>query len=1036
MGKFADKYREYSKEVNRLDQNVPDRGAEHTAYVEQQAQLRKAKRRRVSIQSAVRSARPTFEQVQNAINKVFDEKTRNKFDFEVNDKMRITMRFRNYFQAHPELLQALTPQQQKIIESGSRNAVSSLVEELRKSGKLPEEEYLRVQTGSFLTQAFNENDEMSAAFVEAIEGTFTPEQTKAAEGYLESYVDPTDVPENEQVSHPYETRVNELKAGIPENIKNDPEKLERYQAALDFAASHLTRVHSDVKSEKCAYEADVQGVQTGRSNYLVNENIATYQNGKYNNVQDTKVRDAFALVTAKPGREQDYEDLLNDKIHMSDATKSGIRRIIQKMEEMKLLDYPYAANGEDGDKIFAHNKMFAEKKELIRALNEGDPDKIIEAKEKYEKTWSDMQELYDIARESFSQDTAFFTGNIDGTRNGSLSWEFTGDVMTTAQVNQVFLIHMKLKQNGRSLEDYLENPTKGVVDGIVNQIGGTRFEEKTKGLSLDKCMDKLLRAPDEVEDLQRKMSYGTGRAILGPALLEKDDAIKTGNLIYSSLLDKQAESIFFGQIYKYEYLQQPDTPEGRIAQQTTLENLVLVTDADRNLNALLGGLPESDSYGRILNPPFDQDEYIRTHPADYEAMIDRAEVVLGKCNFRDNDLRDFISSDTGLEAIQNIFSKVLLAHQADRGTPGYDHMEDVYMSLISKLSLHADPDRRQRMEANLSNYTAAKEKYFEDKMASRPEDSLDTLVQRGNDAKRGVFFGSGEYDKAVDAVTSLRDTCRELTELGPDASEADRRQKMEEIREKATAAKEKINKYFERKRNQGKMGPNADAKSRKRIGVMKDSMDSIMALAGQIDDKLAVMEQKELEAENKAAANDLIDVIETNYTIDAMAADGIDKLGIDGARKALINLKDISMNRQGPLTQQEERMTRVTMAAMVFNEMLATPAGEEIRSKMPQNMDTYRAQVRSIADSKAFKDAMPNPLTRDEIRNFIADKNAPKEMMNRFGANRMAENNQRKQEEPVKAPVRGRSKSVHVRGPEELNKEQPKPERPSAGKVF
>ncbi len=71
---------------------------------------------------------------------------------------------------------------------------------------------------------------------------------------------------------------------------------------------------------------------------------------------------------------------------------------------------------------------------------------------------------------------------------------------------------------------------------------------------------------------------------------------------------------------------------------------------------------------------------------------------------------------------------------------------------------------------------------------------------------------------------------------------------MEEIREKATAAKEKINKYFERKRNQGKMGPNTDAKSRKRIGVMKDSMDSIMALAGQIDDKLAVMEQKELEA--------------------------------------------------------------------------------------------------------------------------------------------------------------------------------------------
>ena len=140
--------------------------------------------------------------------------------------------------------------------------------------------------------------------------------------------------------------------------------------------------------------------------------------------------------------------------------------MLKKMEELQLEKYAFDKSGEDGDKIYGHCKFYRDKYALEQALKSGNAKNIIAAKKQYEKSWNDMQELYNIAKQSFSQNDSLFPGNVDGTRNSDLSWEFTSDVMTTAQVNTVFLIYMNLKNTGKSIDEYVENPVKDFYSDI------------------------------------------------------------------------------------------------------------------------------------------------------------------------------------------------------------------------------------------------------------------------------------------------------------------------------------------------------------------------------------------------------------------------------------------------------------------------------------------------------------------------------------------------------------------------------------------
>ena len=106
----------------------------------------------------------------------------------------------------------------------------------------------------------------------------------------------------------------------------------------------------------------------------------------------------------------------------------------------------------------------------------------------------------------------------------SLPWEFTGDIMTNSQVNSVFLIYMRLKKDGRTLEEYLENPTEGVVEHALETAKPFTLAEVSKGKDLKDCLDLWVGA-GKFKGTQDQLMiaaplYGISRSLMGPSLLE------------------------------------------------------------------------------------------------------------------------------------------------------------------------------------------------------------------------------------------------------------------------------------------------------------------------------------------------------------------------------------------------------------------------------------------------------------------------------------------------------------------------------------
>ncbi len=344
------------------------------------------------------------------------------------------------------------------------------------------------------------------------------------------------------------------------------------------------------------------------------------------------------------------------------------------------------------------------------------------------------------------------------------------------------------------------------------------------------------------------------------------------------------------------------------------------------------------------------------------------------------------------------------------------------------------------------------------------------VMDQAREATAGVWLGSKEYDRAMESLESVQRAYAELREMeaeeeqlrlaggGQEASpgyEESHRDKVEELRGLISAANRNIDAYFARKERQGKMEPDADEKSMKRISVMQDAQQAIRDCEVLLDeeervekylndknrsaqDKLtgeleqAMQDAKDIVKEHgdkltgelEQAAQDAKDIVKENgeklagepeagadrraaLQEQAASAERIDSLGANGALKGLEVLEELAKG-EGPLTVREKRMVRLAMASLAFVEMLQGPEGAVIREKIPQNIDTYKAQVKKLADSEDFKKAMPQDMDRAKLREFLADEKAPAKLTEDF----------RKQMQPQ---TRKRSNTIVNRG-EELKK--------------
>ncbi|MCR4947094.1 MAG: hypothetical protein K5929_09165 [Lachnospiraceae bacterium] len=990
MPDFIDMFIELKKEKQEHDKQAkPNAGADSRAFFDNLVEGRKIDRKNKKYRSLLSKVELSIDSIEQSVRASQGKDAEKLIEGAGSDTFFKKEVIKQIKQNEPKLFEEYftreteDEQKNKIRSEISDGQKASVLNTLIGEGKISQKyiDNVKIRNIQRILLAENKDPEKGILFLTEIKKYIDPKVSEQIGKEAANYKDVLERPDNEKLARPYEDRVQELKDNIPQGM--DEKKKAEYLKALDFAVSHLTVVDDELHNEMTSREQQgVQTIEARHSEWIVENKGASFKGGKYNDLHENINCRASKYDIVKEDKKEIKKELLDERVTMSDSTKKGIRAIIQKMDEMKLMDYGVEKNGESLFKVYGFNKLLKEKTDLEEALKNGDPDAIIKASNAYKKTWEDLQELYKLAKDHLSNDELFFPGNMDSVRNRSIPFEFTGDLMRTAQINAIFLMYATVKQNNMDLEAYLENPTGNLYKSTLDSIENDCFEKACQGLNFDETLDFLTLSGNYAMLKQQftlnHISYGINRSLLGPSMLEKNPDLRDDNIVLADILEKQLNVVLNGQEAKYGFLESGISGRSNVPKEQerenvykTLENLMVAADKDRNLNACLGGMPETDMYGNIIGESFDADKYINEEHMDYDGIIDRTQKIHNKCTVDPEDYRGAtgikgVGKDEFLELAQKTIGKILAVHEAERGNPGYDKLEQEFLSLSKKLSEKADPALKDRMQKAEKDYMAR----FSPEMVSQ-DVSMDDITAEGDRAQINVHFGSRKYDDALNSLKNLNNEIKAFKEMPKDKDYDAQRKALESIQKGIEKSERAIDAYMERKRRQGKLGDKADEKSKKRIAVMRKAAEYLKRISRFVDDTNLIIDKKEVASNNSAYEIDQIKEMEKL----ASESKGLDKLAAETTANAYRALQDITEHK-GPMNERDQKIVKNAFAAIAFREALANDMRDVFIEKIPATRAALKKQIESIASNEAFL----NEISKLDREKVAALMNSPEEL--------------------------------------------------------
>ena len=989
MGKLTEKYNELLKQ-NGINEEKPDMGSKPNEFMTYNRNKRKNTRLLSLYRDAFFRAGFTEDQVYEVYKDLYGEKEAKKSFNKLEETGHWDDFVTIYVQNNrPDLMGFLSEKDKESCSIGgpiSKETIKKFMDEK----KLSADEISRIKASQVISTDCTEPLKAGVLF-EKLEEIANEQQMSFLEGRINGYQDIMERP-GEWYTNPCEDVCNRLKEDAVNKIQNDPVKLQKYIRALDFASKNIQVATNDYKHEMWDRERDdAQALYVPINNKIIQETKPTYKDGKYNDMFETKKLSGSDFRSVKINRKDDFNELRNDKFHMSERTREGMKKILQKMEEMELYKHSVSANGEDGDKTYAYCKIKKSQAALIEALNEENPnpDKIIAAQETYEKDWNDIQEMFQIAKEYFSQDPTFFPGNMDSVRTDSLPIHFTQDVMTTGQINNLFLTHLALKNTNVSMDKWLENPTGALVNGFVEGSQKGSFEELSKEASSNfaDSVDLLLQKGKyrKVGDnyLLSSSIIMASRSVDGPTALETDHSIRNGNIVYVDTMAETMRHVVQNETTKFSFATgRPLNEADEQMRQELFEKMVVVSDEDRNLNAMLG-VPETDILGGIISPGIDLNEYVKSHQPDYDQMMKRGEHLaerVGGLNL------DNLSKDDMIEFATSAYSKVLLAHPEDIELEGYQKMAEAVMNAPKELSSEASPKQKAKV-----NEIAERTRAFFDPAASL--DAVDAAVE---DAQKNVYRGSQEYDDAGAALKDVKTAYADLMYNSQDDAEMTK-EKIAELRAKIDTADKAIDSYFARKTRQGLYGENKkeepSPKTQKRINIMEKAKGNLITYLARLDE---IEKKGNIEAERQAERDKIRNVQKTEAEMIEQTAnqykesfektDNTMEKYVSKCALAAHGVLRTLAEGKGPdlLDEAQMEVVKKGLASMMLYEIMQTQEGDKLRNQVPKNMYTYNNELKNFMSQEAFGKVMPISMTRQELKSALKDRTYIQNLQEKF----------------------------------------------------
>ena len=312
---------------------------------------------------------------------------------------------------------------------------------------------------------------------------------------------------------------------------------------------------------------------------------------------------------------------------------------------------------------------------------------------------------------------------------------------------------------------------------------------------------------------------------------------------------------------------------------------------------------------------------------------------------------------------------------------------DKYIQNKAGKDLSPKEQRRLRTMQKVKNHALAQKK----KLAGRvkgmvKEASAATNAQLGEGAKeaakdlreanKNVHFGSKAYSEAMKSYNRSYEKWQQYGER--EAKGLVTPQEREAQKQELESSLKSIDKYLDSKKDKNL---DKNPKMKKRVEAMEKARKNIETRMYRL--RLAENKQKSAErSKQMAEAQARNSTLRANTKSQDALARNISRASLAAAQKMT------QLGSRESMTPMDKREARTALAALVLEDRLKAPGQDVLKQYVSRNGKAYANAVKSIADSKEFRQAYPDSkLTPANCKNFAANSKVVQKVARDFNNN-------------------------------------------------
>ncbi len=297
---------------------------------------------------------------------------------------------------------------------------------------------------------------------------------------------------------------------------------------------------------------------------------------------------------------------------------------------------------------------------------------------------------------------------------------------------------------------------------------------------------------------------------------------------------------------------------------------------------------------------------------------------------------------------------------------------------------------------------------------------IETVSKMLQDAKKGVWGGSKEYDSAAKSFEEMAKAYKSFREMDDKATDAQRMKAIEAYHEASNKARLDMDKYLKYREAKEPLENNSDVKTQRRIDTINAAISTLQDTNAFMDDRYTESARRMLSADNKVVTAQVkAEKAEKQQEYSTQAESfrkGLEdkpsylKHLIKGVNDAMDTLGRISAgNPDAALSDVEKEEAKKAMAAITLYTTYDHSKKNDKGFEVPLTEDRVKPMIDKLASQSAFAKVAGGIETKEDIRKVMAN---PDELRQKYTLAAVAEKQQQKRNGSLQAE----------------NKDQPRPE--------